>query len=150
MQGAYASFEEFVNNSPSVTGPLWATADTAAGNGHVRLYTMEPDSSWRPLTTVWGICFGGNELYKYENGLLVPIEKSGNGFILSRYQLPALRKNQALYWRRLAANAWRHDTNPFDRSKSLVVKSFAAGAQLRTAYQPVATCIDMTTGELGF
>jgi hypothetical protein len=150
VRGAYANFGEFVNNTPSVTEPVWAEPDAASGNGHVKLFSMKKDSSIHQLTAIWGICFGGNELYKYENGLLIPIEKSGNSFILSRYQEPAQRKNQAMYWRRIAVKVWSGDSNPFDRNHAVVINNNQAAKKVNAGRQPLATCIDMTTGELAF
>lgn len=150
VRGAYASFEEFTNNTPSVTEGVWAEADAALGHGYVKLFSMKKDSSIHQLTAIWGICFGGNEVYKYENGQLIPIEKSGNSFILSRYQDPALRKNQAMYWRRMATKVWADDTNPFDRNHAVVINNNQAAKKVNADRQPMATCIDMVTGELAF
>jgi hypothetical protein len=150
VRGAYATFAEFTNNTPSVTEPVWAEPDAASGNGHVKLFSMKKDSSIHQLTAIWGICFGGNELYKYENGLLIPIEKSGNSFILSRYQEPALRKNQAMYWRRIAGKVWSGNSNPFDRNHAVVINNNKAAKKVNADRRPLATCIDMATGELAF
>lgn len=150
VRGAYATFREFANNTPSVTEPVWAEPDMELGKGAVKLFMMSKDSSKHQLSAIWGICFGGNELYKYENGLLIPIEKSGNSFILSRYQEPALRKNQAMYWRRMAVKVWSGDSNPFDRNHAVVTNNNQAAKKVNAGRQPLATCIDMATGELAF
>ncbi|HEY8896762.1 MAG TPA: hypothetical protein VIM79_18185 [Niastella sp.] len=150
VRGVYASFSEFVNNKPSITEPVWAEPDMELGKGAVKLFMMNKDSSKHQLSAIWGICFGGNELYKYETGQLIPIEKSGNGFILSRYQEPAQRKNQAMYWRRMAVKGWPGDANPFDRNHAVLISNIQFAPKAKTGRQPVATCLDMETGELAF
>jgi hypothetical protein len=150
VNGAYATFQEFLRNTPSITGPLWAEPDTLAGNGHAKVFVLGEDSTARQLTNIWGVCFGGAELYKYENGQLIPIEKSGNGFILSRFQDPVIRRNQALYWRRVASYGWPDDTNPFSRQRVLTVQQPDVVAKFISKQLPVATRIDMSTGALTF
>jgi len=147
--GAYASISEFIHNTPSITSPIWAQPDTLSGSGHVTILTMGQDSIVHPLTSVWGVCFGGRELYKFEQGKLLPIEKVGNGFVLSRYQEPVVRKNQAFYWRRVMANGWPNDTNPFGRDQTVTVNENKS-AGFPAGRLPVATRIDLSTGELTF
>ncbi|RFS18768.1 hypothetical protein DVR12_26585 [Chitinophaga silvatica] len=144
--GVYSSFSEFTRNNPSVKGTLWATPDTSRSSGYVKVFSMGEDSIPVQHTNIWGVCFGRNELYKYENGLLIPIEKAGDGFVLSRYQEPSIRKNQAVYWERIASYGWPGDSNPFDRKHSITYKQVKATA----GQQPIATRVDMRTGELTF
>jgi hypothetical protein len=148
-RGIYTSFSEFTANAPSVSGPVWARPDTTLP-GAVRLFTMEKDSSVREVKAAWGICLGGRELYKYYNGRLIPIEKSGNGFVLSRYQDPVVRKNQAIYWRRLAADGWPDDSNPFSRKQMMTVNLKKVSGGPSAGPEPVATAIDMSSGEFKF
>lgn len=144
-KGVYTTYEAFRNNKPSATGAFWAEADTTLSCGHMKLFTMTEDSTIDQLTDIWGVSFGGSELYKYEKGLLIPIEKSGGGFVLSRYKEPAERRNQALLWRRVAAYSWPADTNPYSRDKTLTVKMNTGIPTL-----PVAARIDADSGELTF
>ena len=60
------------------------------------------------------------EQYVYIDGQLIPIEKSGRGIIVSRFQKPEVRQNQAIYWRNLMSN--NKDTNPFDRKQNKKAK----------------------------
>ncbi|WPV66933.1 hypothetical protein [Chitinophaga sp. LS1] len=143
-EGIFTSYDAFTVNKPESSMGVWAVPDTTKGAGYVKVYTMGADSSVQQVTKIWGICLGDNELYKYEDGKLISIERDGEGIILSRYQEPKKRKNQAFYWRRLAANGWPNDTNPFCREQSVFVKH-GQGDQ-----RPVATRIDMATGELSF
>ena len=148
--GAYANFSEFIHNTPSITGSIWAQPDTLSGSGHVKIFVLGQDSTAIQLSSIWGVCFGGSELYVYEKGQLLPIEKAGNGFVLSRYQEPVIRKNQALYWRRVISNRWPENANPFDRGKMLTVSENKQVRNLSSAQQPVATRIDMLTGTMTF
>lgn len=144
-KGIYMSLQEFQQNNPSVMGPLWAVPDTLSDNGSARLYVLAPDSSARLVSGAWGICFGGNEIYKLQDGQLIPIERSGKGFVLSRYQEFMTRKNQALLWRRIVSAGWPDDANPYERKRSLPV-----GGKSTATHRPVATRIDIRTGELTF
>lgn len=86
------------------------------------------------------------EQYVYTEGQLIPIEKSGKGIIISRFQKPEIRRNQAIYWRNLMGST--ADTNPFGRSQNKKAKKHKALSGKKE--QPVATSIDVETGELLF
>jgi hypothetical protein len=147
-KGIYLTYQDFLNNIPSVTDPFWVEADTLSVNGAVKIKVMGSDSLVRDVKDMWGICFGGFELYKYESGQLIPIEKAGRHFIVSRYQEPLLRRNHALVWRRVINYGWPDDANPYERKRSVVMKNSAA--KIYTGPLPVATRVDPASGVLTF
>lgn len=139
-RGVYSTFDEFKNNSPSIANAIIKVDN----KGSAALYQQLADSTSKEITSAWGICMAG-EQYAYIEGQLVPIEKSGKGIIISRFQKPEIRRNQAIYWRNLMGNTT--DTNPFGRSQNKKAKHKALPGKKE---QPVATSIDMETGELLF
>lgn len=143
-KGVYRSFSEFLGNAPSANGSVWIAADSAKGNGYVKLYRLGSDSSVSEVGDAWGICLGGHEIYKLEAGRLVPIEKSGNGFVLSRYLDYRTRKNQALAWRMAVGSSWPNDNNPYERKRAETLRGFLGKKA------PVATRLDLLSGELTF
>lgn len=141
-RGVYTTFEEFKNNSPSI-----ANATIRVDNkGNAALYQQLADSSSKEITSAWGICMSG-EQYAYTEGQLIPIEKSGKAIIVSRFQKPEIRRNQAMYYRNVMSNN-TSDANPFDRKHNKKAKKHKALSGKKE--QPVATGIDMETGELIF
>ncbi len=139
-RGVYSTFEEFKNNSPSIAN----TIIKVDNKGSAILYQQLADSTSKEITSAWGICMAG-EQYAYAEGQLIPIEKSGKGIIISRFQKPEVRRNQAIYWRNIMGNT--ADANPFGRSQNKKAKYKALSGKKE---QPVATSIDMETGELLF
>lgn len=139
-RGVYSTFEEFKNNNPSVTNTIIKVND----KGSALLYQQLADSTSKEITSAWGICMAG-EQYAYTEGQLIPIEKSRKGIIISRFQKPEIRRNQAIYWRNIMGNTT--DANPFGRSQNKKAKYKALSGKKE---QPVATSIDMETGELLF
>jgi|GEM_PF-5917479 len=133
--GIYTSFSDFVNNKPSVS-KFTIFPDEATGK--IKLYVSSADSLQTELKQLWGFSLD-NELYYYNNGDIVPIERSGSGFVLSAYMNPEERSNQAMIRRNLMGKmsklnekdkvVYRHD-----------VKAPQSGI--------IATCIDLDNGEL--
>lgn len=107
--GVFVSFQEFLNNSPSIA-KFYTMVDT--GTKEVQIYQVYDDSTSNMVPQVWGICVN-NELYRYQNGQLYAIEKEGQGFTLSKYIDFRRRKNQAFFWRRYVGER-QGDNNPFN------------------------------------
>jgi hypothetical protein len=107
--GIYMSFNEFKNNTPSVSKFY---ADVNPVNNQVALYKIAADSSSQLIQNAWGLSVN-NELYFFADGQLYPIEKSGNTFYMAKYLEPRTRKNQAIYWRKIIG-ARQGDTNPYN------------------------------------
>lgn len=108
-KGVFMAFKEFKDNAPSVTSFI-TKVDTATEK--IYIYQFMADSSFKPLNDVWGISVN-NELYRYKDGNLFPIEKEGKGFALSKYLDFRKRKNQGFYWRKNIGSLLK-DNNPFD------------------------------------
>ena len=109
INGVYMSFEEFKNNKPSIDR---FTTEVDTTNDYIHILEFHPDSSTTELSDVWGIAVN-NELYRYKDGGLYPIEKKGEGFVLSKYLDFSTRKNQALFWRRRIGPRLT-DNNPYN------------------------------------
>jgi hypothetical protein len=137
-RGVYTTFEEFKNNSPSITDMIVKSGD----KGSSKVYQMLADSTFKEISNPWGICIA-NEQYAYTDGELIPIERSANNIVVSRFQKPEIRQNQAIYYRNLMSNNADND-NPFDRKRNKKAKRKVKNVQA------VATRIDIETGELTF
>lgn len=142
-QGIYSTFEEFKNNKPSVANAIVKVDN----KGNPKLYQQLADSSSKEITKAWGISVA-REQYAWIDGELIAIEKSGNGIMVSRFQKPSIRINQAIYWRNLMSYNNVNNANPFDRKHNKKAKKHKALSGKKE--QPVATSIDMETGELLF
>jgi len=137
--GIYTSFKQFLDDAPAITS-FRVSFDTKTDS--VAFFKIDSkDSSGTAIDSIWGLA-AGNELYKYSNGSIVPIEKLDNGFFLSKYVDPKLRKNHASFWRNNIGN--KTDThNPFDNKYNVTVK-------IKNGLEFQATRIDMRTGNLTF
>jgi hypothetical protein len=147
-EGAYANFQEFLDNKPSVLLYQPVKVDKR----RVKLIQMKIDNQVDTLA-VWGICKNG-ELYKYEEDYLIPIEKQGNGFIVSNYVTLASRRNNnnlgimfgligVIGDELIKASEEKKQTE-----KLMLVKSIPYIKNENK--QPQASCIDMKTGQLSF
>ncbi len=108
-RGVFLSFQEFLNNAPSISSFSLAVDEHSKG---IQFYEISTDSSARMISGVWGISIN-NELYRCQDGQLYAIEKDGNGFALSKYLDYRSRKNQAMFWRRFIGER-QGDNNPFN------------------------------------
>jgi hypothetical protein len=92
----------------------------------------------------WGICKDG-ELYKYNDQILIPIEKSGNSFVVSNYLDAINRKNQSIFWGAMIGGVG-----------GAALGSTSGGVYTVTTIpyitrqQPEATTIDVDNGDLMF
>ncbi|MBC9928984.1 hypothetical protein [Chitinophaga qingshengii] len=93
--GAYLSYEDFLNNRPSVEN-ITVKLDPLSRKFNV--YELTKDSALAMVPACWGIAFE-NELYIYYQDMLVPIEKNNNSFMLSSWVTPDKRQNRARFWR---------------------------------------------------
>jgi len=149
-EGAYANFEEFLQNKPSIQYYHSIVVDKKS----VKFAVTNPNNQVDTLD-LWGICRGG-EIYKYYEESLIPIEKQGTGFIISDFIKNSNRRNRNVFFFSLmggiaggmvggtvvgiAVNA--------AKNKLMLVKSIPYIT--KASKQPVASCIDMKTGELSF
>lgn len=147
-EGAYANFREFLNNKPSVLLYQPVTIEMRK----VKLIQMN-DNNQVDTLAVWGICKNG-ELYKYEEGYLIPIEKQGNGFIISNYVKLAGRKNHSSLGLMfglagvIGDELIKASREKKQTEKLMLIKSIPYIKSENK--QPEASCIDMQTGELSF
>ena len=149
-EGAYASFEEFLQNKPSIQKYEPVVIDKKS----IKFITKHQDK-YADTLDIWGICKAG-EIYKYYEESLIPIEKQGTGFIISNFIKNSNRRNRNIVFLSMmggiaggavggivvgvVANA--------AKNKLLLVKSIPY--IIKSNKQPVASCIDMKTGELSF
>jgi len=147
-EGAYASFEEFLQNKPSISTYL----PVKFGKKKIKLIQMK-DNNEADTLSVWGLCKNG-ELYKYEEDYLIPIEKQGNGFIISNYVKLSSRKNNnslGLMFGLLGVigdEIIKAQEEKKQTEKLMFVKSIPYIQKEHK--QPEACCIDMKTGQLAF
>lgn len=147
-EGAYVSFEEFIQNKPSVL----IYQPVKEGKRKIRLVQMHENNQADTLN-VWGLCKKG-ELYKYEEGFLIPIEKQENGFIISNYVKLASRRNNnnlgAMFGLlgMLGEELIKSANEKKQKEKLMLIKTIP---YIRNENkQPEASCIDIKTGELSF
>ena len=140
-KGIYLSFQEFKNNTPSVS-EFVIKVDTATKQ--VNLYRFSVgDSSVALIADAWGLSIN-NELYRYKNGQLYAIEKRENEFALSKYLDFRTRKNQGFFWRR-SIGSRQGNNNPFDDNHI-----YRTPAKSGSSLKVETTKLDSTSGELTF
>lgn len=142
-EGAYASFEEFLQNKPSIANYRLFVLGKKKEVKFVRI----SEDGQTDTVNVWGFCKEG-EIYKYHNNLLIPIEKQGNGFIISNYVEMANRRNGNMAFVALFGGAVATFFVLSSADKALLVTSIPYISKPKK--QPEASCIDMKTGELSF
>ncbi len=156
-EGAYASFEEFLANSPSVKN-----YETIVGKKKKVKLINAAENSRKDTLNVWGICKNG-EIYKYHEESLIPIERQGTGFVVSGYVENTTRRNNNNFNTGIAAGlaglAAGLTAGVFMNSGIFITVIFISGKPLLVnsipyiddpKMQPLATCIDMKTGEFSF
>lgn len=153
--GAYTNFAEFLANNPSIK-----TYETVVSKKKKVAIVNAVENNTDTLN-VWGICKKG-EIYKYYQEFLIPIEKQGNGFIISGYIEKTSRRNTNYANASLAATFTGLYTGVptlFLNMGITIAAVFLSGKPLlvdsipyidETEKQPVATCIDMRTGNFSF
>lgn len=140
-EGVYASFNEFLENQPSITA-----FEAIKENEEIIFYEMAGTGK-KQLPLPWGVCKGG-ELYKCGKDDLIPLERMGNGFIISTYLENSNRRNNSLFWGAMLGGA----------VGAVIASATTTSAKIYTVTaipyitkkQPEACAIDMTTGELTF
>ncbi len=141
-EGAYTNFEEFLQNKPSILN----YEPVVLQKRKTKYITGFINSSGDSIN-IWGISKKG-ELYKYVEKQLVPIEKSGNGFIVSYYVVKANMRNNGVFMSSLIGGLAGGLISLALAEKMPQVKSIPH--LTKSKKQPDATIIDMETGELAF
>ena len=77
--GVYLTYNEFINNAPSVKAfkPLFEA-------GWSRIFAVNPDGSKTPIPTPWGMCYNG-QLFIYAQRNLIPFSRDGRAFLFRQY-----------------------------------------------------------------
>lgn len=139
-KGVYLTYQEFLANAPAI--PDFEIE--ARKRKKIVVYAMGQDSIRTEVTRVWGVSYKG-ELYKYDAGELVPIERRGNSFVLSKYMDDINRRNRSIFWGSVA----------FGLVGGGIAYS-STGVHMATAipeiadFGPEATAVDVESGELVF
>jgi hypothetical protein len=149
-EGIYKNFGEFLQNKPSVTDYQTTVIDK-----NIIKFTNKNTAGTVDTVDMWGICKSG-EIYKYYKESLIPIEKQGTGFIVSDFIKNSNKRNRNVAFFSLmggiaggiiggaavglAVNAVKN--------KLILVESIPYIN--KPAKQPVASCINMETGEFSF
>lgn len=89
LTGVYLSYQEFLDNTPSV-----ATFGINTEGESVTVYAVNADSSHSTINKYWGVCTSDG-IYKFDDvsRSLIPIDRDGNSFVISGY-LDASRKQR--------------------------------------------------------
>ncbi|TWW01899.1 hypothetical protein [Chitinophaga pinensis] len=91
--GVYKTYQEFLENKPSIE-----KFNVEVKRRDVIIQEVGTNDNIGPVVeNPWGICKDG-ELYIYYKERLIPIEKSGNSFVISNYLEASNRRNQSLFW----------------------------------------------------
>lgn len=156
-EGAYASYEEFLANNPSVK-----KYETVVGKKKKVKLVNAAENGRKDTLNVWGICKNG-EVYKYHEESLIPIERKGTGFVVSGFVENTIRRNNNNFNTGLAAGLTGLSAGlaagVFMNSGVFITLVFISGKPLLVdsipyiddpKMQPLATCIDMKTGEFSF
>ena len=150
-EGAYADFNEFLQNKPSITN---FRIFSIGRKKEIKIVKIS-ENNRVDTVNIWGLCKGG-EIYKCNEKLLVSIEKQGNGFIISNYVEQVARRNNGIFISAfiggltgglivgLVSGSFVSSAG----SDRILVKSIPYIT--KTKKQPEATCLDMKTGELTF
>jgi hypothetical protein len=97
---------------------------------------------------IWGLCKKG-EIYKYDEGFLIPLEKYEKGFIISDFIKKINRKNANAFAAAVIGGiAGSLLQSSLSTKRLFVVKTIPHISKIKM--QPHATCIDMKTGEFSF
>jgi hypothetical protein len=94
VKGAYASFEEFKENAPSLLD-----CEIKQEKDHLLLYVKETGGNTYYSHNAWGYCDGAT-IYVMKDGMLTPAWKEGRTwYLLSRAQIEDPQKKQGNYLR---------------------------------------------------
>ena len=154
-EGAYASFQEFLDNKPTVLN-----IETVLNGDKITKFTRKGTDGQPETISIWGLCQKG-ELFKYDNEKLVPLERQDNGFVISAYvdntnkmyrkasgrSMPYTFMIGGVTGGLLGAMAYR-DVLKAEKDKYILVRSYPYITE--PDEQPIATCINMRTGEWSF
>lgn len=155
QNGVYMTYNEFLQNDPSVRH--YSTQFNKKKG--VRFFIKDSTGNEQEIIP-WGIC-KEDELYKYKEHNLIPVERVGNGFFISSYLENKRRRNNAVFWGALvggiaggvAAGAVSggqvtYIAVPYygDNVQAFMQTSIPALKKL----QAEASSIDFSTGELYF
>lgn len=137
VDGVYRTYEEFKQNNPSVR-----LFDIEKEKRSLLIYQKDEALNKQLIEKPWGLCRNG-ELYKIEGKDMIPLELSGNGFVLSGYLQEAVRRNNAILLSSLMGGMAGYAIAGAS-TRLLLVRTIP----YITSQQPEATAIDMETGEL--
>lgn len=144
-EGLYKNFQEFLANKPSTANYL----PVAVEKNKVKFITAN-DQNQMDTLEAWGISKAG-ELYKYQDGALIPIEKYSNGFIISDYVQKVNRRNSNMYFAGMVGGlAGALISNGVENSRKAGKVHLVTGIPYLKKNYPEASCINMKTGELSF
>jgi hypothetical protein len=139
-KGIYLTYQEFLGNAPAISD---FEIDVKKRKKTV-VYTMGTDSIRKEVTYMWGVSYKG-ELYKYDAGELVPIERKNNAFVLSKYMDDINRRNQSIFWNTIAFGVI---VGGATYTSTAVHQATAIPAIVN--FGPEATAVDVESGELVF
>ena len=153
-EGVYVSFNDFLANTPSATDYEMITDKNKISIAVTGKYNK------KDTLQIWGLCKNGELFMQYE-GLLVPIVRNNDWFIIKNYDYNTKRNHPPYY---KTFNALPGQINGFSvvpiafdiinlisgskEPKPILVRALPYITDKDK--QPLATCIDMETGEFTF
>jgi len=153
-EGAYLSFDEFLQNNPSLINyESFVVKKKKIG------FVKNGENGQKDTIQIWGLCKAG-EIYKYHNESLIPIEKQGAHFIISDYVQKTNKRNQNLFLIGLASGITGGLAGGLIAGTAVgLISSSANNRQIlvttiphitKPGKQPIGTCINMKDGEFTF
>lgn len=147
-EGAYAGYAEFLQNNPSIKDYEAVVTDK-------KTISLLRKTTTKDTLAVWGLCSKG-ELYRYYNGMLIPIEVQGNGILISDFVENSNKHNRNVAFFAmlggaaggLVGGALAGGAASIGKRKLMLVDAIPYIRNPRK--QPVASCINIDTGELDF
>ena len=142
IDGAYADFNEFLQNKPSIS-----EFETIVQNKS-QIYFTKKNKNKTDTLNVWGVCKAG-QVFKYYNSKLIAIEKEGNSFLIADYAQKANKRNSQIFVGSVLgglAGALIATSNKNTAPILTMNISHISNKQK----QPEATLIDMKNGEFSF
>ncbi|SHN36083.1 hypothetical protein [Chitinophaga sp. CF418] len=139
-KGIYFTYQEFLANAPAISD----FEIEAKTRKKILVYTTGSDNIRKEVRHMWGVSYKG-ELYKYDAGELIPIERKGNAFVLSKYMDDINRRNKSIFWGSVAFGIVGGG-----------IAYTSTGVHTATAipeimgFGPEATAVDVESGDLVF
>lgn len=141
VDGAYADFNDFLQNKPSIT-----EFDTIVIRKSRIFFTRKNNSA--DTLNIWGICKDG-QVYKYYDSKLIALEKEGKNFLIAGYAEKANTRNKQKFVGSVVGGLAGALLAGSNKNTAPIITMNIAHITEKSK-MPEATLIDMKTGEFSF